>query len=375
MPTRNPFRPTFGASPKVWAGRTMILEEFTDALHSGPGNPHRSIIVSGSRGIGKTVLLTELEDVARKEGWVVIRASGRQGMAETLTNSTIPEIIESISPTPQRKFTGFNIAGVGGVRGELTDEQPVVPRLVTRLHELLKLLSGTGILITIDEIQDSNPDDLTEIAVAYQDLVRDDAEVALAMAGLTQGVNKLLNLPGATFLRRARHYELGPLTVEDATVTLADTAREAGRAFTDDAATYASEFTQGYPYLVQLIGYLAWNAAAGEEITRADVAGVSEEAIEILGTQVHQPSLRAVPPRQREYLDAMAQIQGRTGVGQVSATDLTAALQRPTTALSDTRSKLIDRDLIVSAGWGEVEFAQPYLGDYLRREQRPQRVN
>ncbi|WIM66847.1 ATP-binding protein [Corynebacterium breve] len=375
MPRNNPFRPTFGASPKVWAGRTTVLDEFTTALESGPGHPNRSLIISGSRGIGKTVLLTELEDKARATGWVVIRASGREGMAETLTNSTIPELIESLEPAPKRKFTGFNVAGLGGVRSELVDEQPVAPRLVTRLHQLLTLLKGTGVLFTIDEIQDSNPADLTEIAVAYQDLVRDDAEVALAMAGLTQGVNNLLNLPGATFLRRARHYELGPLTIDDATATLRDTAQEAGKPFLNDAARRAGELTQGYPYLVQLIGYLAWNHAVGDAITGRDVSSISEEAIEILGKQVHQPSLRAVPPRQREYLDAMAHIQSQTGRAQVSTADLTTALDRPTTALSDTRGKLIDRDLIVPAGWGEVEFAQPYLGDYLRREQRPTRVN
>ncbi|WP_257158430.1 ATP-binding protein [Corynebacterium cystitidis] len=70
-----------GASPKVWAGRATVLNEFSTALESGPGYSNRSLIISGSRGIGKTVLLTELEDLARTRGWVVIRASGRQGMA------------------------------------------------------------------------------------------------------------------------------------------------------------------------------------------------------------------------------------------------------------------------------------------------------
>ncbi|WP_257161289.1 hypothetical protein [Corynebacterium cystitidis] len=157
--------------------------------------------------------------------------------------------MESIEPTAKRRFVGMSVAGIGSVRSELTDEQPVLPRLVTRLHELLALLHGTGVLITINEIQDANPDDLPE---------------------------------------------------------------------------FAGELTQGYPYLVQLIGYLAWNVAGDHEITRPDVA-----------------SIHAVLPRQRE----------------------------------ETRGKLIDRDLIVAAGCGAVEFAQPYFGDYLRREQKPERVN
>ncbi|SER41717.1 ATP-binding protein [Corynebacterium cystitidis] len=65
-----------GTSPKIWAGRATVLSEFSTALESGPGHPNRSLTISGSRGIGKTVLLTELEDLARTQGWVVIRASG-----------------------------------------------------------------------------------------------------------------------------------------------------------------------------------------------------------------------------------------------------------------------------------------------------------
>ncbi|SDL79506.1 AAA ATPase domain-containing protein [Corynebacterium mycetoides] len=370
---KNPFRPTFGASPRVWAGREAVIEEFRRALDNGPGDPHRSVIISGSRGIGKTVLLTELEDVAKRQGWIVVRASGREGMAETLTNSAIPEAIERVQPGGDRKLTGINIAGLGGVRSELT-EKDSTPRLVTRLHELLGALRGAGVLITIDEIQDADPDELTQIAVAYQDLVRDDADIALAMAGLTQGVNRLLDLPGATFLRRARHYELGPLTLDDATTTLTQTAHDAGREFVLTAAQAASRVSQGYPYLVQLIGYLAWEAADGP-IDLDAVEAVRDEAVARLGTQVHQPSLRDVPPRQREYLDAMAHIEYQTGSSRISSKDLGVALDRASTSMSDTRAKLIERDLIVPAGWGEVSFAQPYLGEYLRNQQRPRRIS
>ncbi|AWB84230.1 ATP-binding protein [Corynebacterium liangguodongii] len=369
---KNPFRPTFGASPRVWVGRQAVLDEFARALNNGPGDPHRSVVISGSRGIGKTVLLTELEDEARRQGWIVVRASGREGMVEALTDSAIPEAVEAVNPGKERRITGVTIAGLGGVRSELTEPR-AAPRLVTRLRELLAAID-TGVLITIDEVQDATPDDLTHIAVAYQDLVRDDAEIALSMAGLTQGVNKLLDLPGATFLRRARHYELGPLSLDDATSTLIDTAEGAGRAFELPAAQAAARITQGYPYLVQLVGYLAWEEARGP-ITLDAVEAVREEAILRLGTQVHQPSLRDVPPRQREYLEAMAHIQSQTGRETISVKDLAVALERPSTGLSDTRSKLIERDLIVSAGWGEVAFAQPYLGDFLRNQNKPRRIS
>lgn len=371
----NPFRPTFGASPLVWAGRATVLSDFERAILGSVGNPDRSILISGSRGIGKTVLLTELEDIASRHGWIVLRASAREQITESLIQSAIPEAINRLSPPQRRQITGVSVAGIGSVRTEVESHDPA-PRLTTQLRELISHLRSTGVLITIDEVQDASPDDLTQVAVAYQDLVRDDLPVAVAMAGLTHGINTLLDLPGTTFLRRARHYELGPLTLEDANVALADTARDGGRAFDDSQR--AAEFSKGYPYLVQLVGYLSWEAADELGLESIDAHAVSAAiplTLERLGVQVLQPALRDLPPRQMEYLRAMAEIEDETGLSEISTSALAESLGRPATSLSDIRARLIERDLITSAGWGLIEFAQPYLGQYLLDRGRPQRIS
>lgn len=89
-PHENPFRPTFGVPPLFWVGRTAVLDTFRAALDSRPGTPGRSLIISGARGIGKTVLLNELEDIASSRGWITLRASGRSSMVEELVDTTIP---------------------------------------------------------------------------------------------------------------------------------------------------------------------------------------------------------------------------------------------------------------------------------------------
>ena len=370
----NPFRPTFGASPRVWAGRDAVLQDFGRALQGGPGNPDRSLLISGSRGIGKTVLLTELEDIAIQQGWVVLRASARENMQQVLVESTIPEAIARLEERPKRQLTGFSVAGIGSVSTHITDSEPA-QRLVTQLRRLIDLLHDTGVLITIDEVQDVDPDDLTQIAIAYQDLVRDDLPVAVAMAGLTRGINQLLDLPGATFLRRARHYELGPLTLEDARRAFEKTSQEGGIVFA--AADQAAELSQGYPYLVQLLGFLAWERAVEDSLSTIDanvITLATPDAVERLGLQVHQPALRDVPPKQLEFLQTMALLEEQAGTPEVPVAHVAELMGTTTTSVSDTRQKLIDRDLITPAGWGLVEFAQPYLGQYLRERRRPKRV-
>lgn len=371
----NPFRPTFGASPRVWAGRDIILDEFSRALDGGAGNPDRSILISGSRGIGKTVLLNELEDIAAARGWVVLRASAREYMTDTLVRSTIPEAVKRLSQPPRREVTGFSIAGIGSVNTAI-ETSDTEPRLSSALRDLVALTKESGVLLTIDEVQDASADDLTQIAIAYQDLVRDNLPVAVAMAGLTHGIDTLLDLPGATFLRRARHYELGPLTPEDARLALEQTAREGSVVFT--AAAQAAQFSQGYPYLVQLVGFLAWDAAIRQGRDSVDVHLLDQiipSAVERLGQQVHQPSVRDIPLRQLEFLQAMATLEASSEDGSVALAEIAAGLGKPATSLSDTRAKLIQKDLIAPAAWGRLEFAQPYLGQYLLRRDRPRRVH
>ncbi|WP_246846970.1 ATP-binding protein [Corynebacterium sp. sy039] len=70
----NPFHPTFGRSPTVVAGRKAEINSFSLALAEGPSNPWRTALISGTRGIGKTVLLNQLENAAAAQGWVTVRA-------------------------------------------------------------------------------------------------------------------------------------------------------------------------------------------------------------------------------------------------------------------------------------------------------------
>ncbi|MDO5512654.1 ATP-binding protein, partial [Corynebacterium sp.] len=178
----NPFRPTFGASPYHWEGRAVVLEEFSRGLAGYPGEPSRSMVIDGTRGIGKTVLLTELEDIAAQHGWIVLRATGRGEAVRTLVDTTIPQKIIELSPPHGRTVTAVQVSGFR-VDTEILDTTEPVPTLGTRMRDLLALLRGTGVLITVDEVQDADPDNLSDIAVTHQDLIRDDHHVALAMAG------------------------------------------------------------------------------------------------------------------------------------------------------------------------------------------------
>ncbi|WP_144792128.1 ATP-binding protein [Corynebacterium singulare] len=362
-PHENPFRPTFGVPPLFWVGRTAVLDTFRAALNSQPGTPGRSLIISGARGIGKTVLLNELEDIASSRGWITLRASGRSSMVEELVDTTIPRIMDKLAPADKHKVNRIGIGGASIGFQHNTDEA-YKPTLNTRLRELLAQLTGVGVLLTIDEVQDADADDLTSLAVTYQDLVRDELDVAIVAAGLPQGVNRLLDLPGVTFLRRAQKFVLGPLSPANATVAFTETAAHSGLEFTDDAVAAAVRLSRGYPYLVQLVGSLAWGSAqrgGGSSIEERDVAAVSAEAISVLGAQVHQPATLSLPPAQRLFLEAMSAVM-ENGTAEIK--NIAAHQDRTVRSLSATRQRLIDADLIEPTAHGQLQFVIPYMEAY-----------
>ena len=226
------------------------------------------------------------------------------------------------------------------------------------------MLKGTGVLLTIDEVQDADAENLTSLAVTYQDLVRDELDVAIVAAGLPQGVNRLLDLPGVTFLRRAQKFVLGPLSPANAEVAFTETAAQSGLEFTDDAVAAAVRLSRGYPYMVQLVGSLAWGKAqreGGSSIEESDVAAVSAEAISVLGAQVHQPATLSLPPAQRLFLEAMSAVM-EDGTAEIK--NIAAHQDRTVRSLSATRQRLIDADLIEPTAHGQLQFVMPYMEAY-----------
>ncbi|MCQ9343197.1 ATP-binding protein [Corynebacterium kozikiae] len=371
---RNPFRPTFGIAPLYWVGRADVLENFRTALEIGPGAFGRSMLISGNRGIGKTALLNELEDIAEQQGWVVLRTSGRNSFIQELVETTIPKTIADLDPPKQRRLSSVGLSSVGSVGFDVSPAETYKPSLNTRLRDLLALLTEAGVLITVDEVQDANPTELTELAVAFQDLLRDEQEISLVMTGLPQGIEKLLQLPGTTFMRRAQRFSLGEFSPKNAAEGFRATAFDSGIAFSPEAVDMGVRISKGYPFLVQLVGALAWNQAhrrGAVEVSAADVAAVERTTVSNMGTQVHGPALRNISPAQRQFLDAMA----KHDHDAVPISTIAATVGKRPQGVSDTREKLIAADLIESAGTGLVRFTLPYLREYLNNTDTLGRVD
>lgn len=361
----NPFRPSFGVSPRVLAGRDDLLDEFEIALDEGPGSPMRSVLISGPRGIGKTVLLNELEERAASRGWLVLRLPEGHRLIRELEESILPSLLTEHDPEAiRRRLTGGGVSPLGSLATEVVERYPITESITRMLARLAALAAehGSGLLLTLDEVQAAAPEDLEQLASAYQHLVRDDAEVALVAAGLPVGIDALLDHPGTTFLRRAERIDLHLLTDEQVGQAAQQTIRAAGKVISPEALEELVAIVHGYPYLLQLVGYRAWRDAGTDGVlTAADVRGSRPIVVDRMSRLVHTPALRGVPEGQLAYLRAMAQDDGPSSTGEI-ARRLGVSKQHQ----NMQRTRLINRELITPAGHGLIDFALPYLREHVR---------
>lgn len=350
----NPFKPTAGKTPPAIIGREEVIEEFLEGLENGAGAPSRLMRISGVRGTGKTVLLSEVGKLAADQGWILVREVATEGLCQRILNELLPAYrVDSaeISPT----LMG---ASLGKVR--LEHVGPTLYEVLARaVHE-----NGHGLIITLDEVQDASMDEVRVLSVAIQQLIGDDLDVAFVFAGLPSMITDVINGKTLTFLRRAVPFELKAVELEEVADSLATTIRQTGLGISDAVAARLARETQGYPFLIQLVGYQVWQRAK-----RRSASVIDDEIAEMgvvaarsrFGDAVIEPALQRVSPSGMRFLLAMASEEGP----EVSSSGVLKRLGKSASQVSVIRSRLLRDSLIEAPGYGRLRFAIPYMAEYL----------
>ena len=358
--TLNPFKPTAGKTPPALIGRAHIIEEFAEGIENGPGSPNRLMRISGIRGMGKTVMLNEIAAYATNQGWAVIEETASQGFCQRVLAAA--EKLASPSGRISRLTAGPSIAGIslGSVE---------IDRASLSLREALGAAiakNGNGLLITLDEVQDANIDEIRALAVAVQHEIREDASIAFVFAGLPSMIDSIVNGKTLTFLRRAVPVDLGPVGRAEVAASLQTTFSSTGMDISPQLCDLLAEASSGYPFMIQLVGYHTWQAAQRTNSTTVDEQLAAQGmaiARERFDQTVIEPALQRLPASAIAYLLAMA--EDANGVSESG--EVAKRLGKTSQQTSTCRARLIREDVIQASGWGKVSFAIPYMSDYLKR--------
>lgn len=369
----NPFRATLGSTPPYLAGRRHEIEDFAEALDDGPGAHERISLITGLRGVGKTVLLNAFEEEARARSWWAISETATAGFTERIIDALFRKASE-ILHTHRWKLSGITLPSIGGIQfSDILEHQPkitlrsVLTEILSWQEEIDRKLGqdSVGLLITLDELHYHRREEVIDFGATIQHLVREDLNISVAMAGIPQSIKPLLaseeGKNPVTFLRRANRIDLGLIDNNEVRKALAEPVEKVGFTWESDALTDAAEACGGYPFMIQLIGQQCFKRKRSNFITVDSVAEAAVVAKRKLGQLVHEPALADLSEVDRTFLVAMAADDGPS-----TMSDIAQRLGVNSQYAGNYRRRLIDAEIITISGYGQVDFELPYMREYLR---------
>lgn len=385
-PVKNPYAPGAGTQPPELAGRDELLRAVGVALKRVRiGQPTKSVLMVGLRGVGKTVLLDRMRDAAAGDGFQTMRIEAPE--SRSLPAMLAPQLrlaLLALSKSAKARALAHRaLRGLAGFAKALKmkyqdievgldfDPEPGLADNGDLEHDLQALLeasgeaassAGTAVVMFVDELQYVAEDQLASLITALHRAAQRRLPVTLIGAGLPQ-------LRGRT--GRAKSYaerlfdfpEIGALSAPEARLAIEKPASDAGVQFEPSALDLIVQQTHGYPYFLQEWGKHAWDAAQASPISRQDVESASMTAVAALDESFFRVRFDRLTPSEKKYLRAMAEL----GAGPHRSGDIAGQLDRDVTSLGPTRSQLIAKGMIWSPSHGDTAFTVPLFNEFMHR--------
>jgi len=385
-PVNNPFAPGAGNRPPELAGRHDILEKINVAIQRiKAGRADRSPLIVGLRGVGKTVLLVEIQRIADTAGCQTAMVEAQENTP--ITHLLVPPLrkillaLDATKAAGDMAMRGLRVlkSFLSGLRfsvGELEISIDYPPEKGVADSGLLDMdltdvfvalgeaarAARTAAVVIIDELQYLSEAELGALIMAAHKVSQQQLPVVLVGAGLPQ-------LTGNT--GRAKSYaerlfvfpRLDALSEADSATALQEPVRAANVVFTADALAEIFRQTKGYPYFLQEWGFQSWNAAATSPIGLEVVQEAGKAAIANLDESFFRVRFDRLTPREQDYLRALAELGG----GAQRSGEVARLLGVQSENVAPLRASLIAKGMIYSPRHGETAFTVPLFDEFMKR--------
>jgi AAA ATPase domain len=384
-PRKNPYAPGAGTMPPALVGRDRQLESFDILLERlENGYAEQSMIITGLRGVGKTVLLDVFRGTAEDRGWATVeweveRSSGfapqvaaqaRRALLQIAPKARWKDRLERAARTLKSFTMTFN---PDGAMTAALDVEPMAGAadsgsLTEDLSDLFVAVGeaageqGIGVVLLLDEIQFLAREELEGLIVALHRCVRRSLPITLVGAGLPQ-MPRLAGEAKSYSERLFRFVEIGELAPDDARDALALPARDLGVEYAAGAAEVIVDYTQGYPYFLQEYGRIVWDEASQSPITADDATSLLPLVEAMLDESFFRVRAERTTGLELRYLYAMAEL----GPGAHRAGEVAQRIDRTVEQAGPIRSRLIDKGLLYTPGHGLAAFTVPQFDRYMLR--------
>ena len=386
----NPYTPGAGMVPRYLAGREALLEEAKDTLaYVANGYATRSLIYYGLRGVGKTVLLTEIESIAQDNniyyehieamengsfmssislyvGKILRKMSVREKAKQYIDfakNVALSfqffynkEGETSIGINPEILQTAAGIADTGDLQNDLTE-------LLVHLGKVGQKIN-TGAILFIDEVQYLKDAEFEALMAA----IHRCNQLGLPLVLIAAGLPKIAKIAGDIKSYAERLFKFIPvdkLQEDDAKQALIQPAKKLGVQFTDAALSEILLQTDCYPYFLQEYGQQVWKYTDKESqvITQQAACAAHDDFINELDEGFFKVRHDRASEKELEFMRAMVQCDSLPCQTKQVAQLMHSSYNR----IAPIRAQLIHKGFIYATNRGEISFTVPQFDKYLKR--------
>ena len=336
----NPYTLVFGQPPIESIDRTAQVERIiSEFCQERPSNYIN--LITGIRGCGKTVFITEIaERLKKRSEWVVVNLNPKRDLlvsfaAKLESNTSLQRVFKELKINLQAFGIGIGIQGGHPV----SDIEEALTRILNGIKK-----HGKRVLITVDEA--SNTREMRIFASAYQIFLRERLPVFLLMTGLFKNIDRLRNADGMTFLERAPRTFLSALNLNAIALKYKETL-----GVEEDQAIRLASATKGYSFAFQTIGYFMWE-------NPQDRKKAMKDAQEYLIEFAYRKIWSELSGKDREVVCAIAQVPS----GEIH--EIRKLLNYTSNQFNPYRDRLIKAGVITGMEIGFVEIALPWFGEF-----------
>jgi len=390
-PVRNPYAPGAGQRPPELTGRDREISQFEVVLERiARGRPERSMVLTGLRGVGKTVLLNTFRSMALQRLWGTGKIEARpdqsirrpvagalhMAVRELAPRHRAPDrveyflgVLKAFAQRDPKLPKGTSVTVTLGIDAPLQRGRADSGDLEIDLTELLTDAAsvaadlGVGIALFIDEMQDVPGPDVSALCAACHELSQSGGPLIVVGAGLPH-LPSVLSASKSYSERLFRYVPIDRLDRPAADYALLAPARREGADFEPGALDALYAAADGYPYFVQAYGKVTWDVAAASPVTVKDVQVAGPVAAGELAVGFFGSRYERATPAEREYMRAMAVL----GDDPVQTAQVAEELGRKPSSVSPARDSLIKKGLIYSSERGLIAFTVPHFGRFLRAQ-------
>jgi len=385
-PIKNPFSPGAGSPPPELVGRDPILDQARILLgRIKIGRSEKSLLLTGLRGVGKTVLLNEIERMALLETYQVVsfEAHENKPLGPLVAAHLRPLLFEldRMAGVGDKAKRGLRVlrSFLGGLKvtyqdvtisldidpeegaADSGDLEMDLPSLFVAVAEAAQE-RRTAIAVLIDEVQYFNQKELGALIMAMHKVQQRQLPLLLIGAGLPI----LPGLAGNSKSYAERLFgfpNVGALSELETEKALQEPALSEHVAFDSAALKEIYRLTKGYPYFLQEWGYQCWNQARQSPIGLSVVRTATSTVLSRLDENFFRVRFDRLTPSVKNFLKAMAEL----GPQEQRIGDIANKLGVKVTSLGPVRAKLISKGMVYSPTYGDLAFTVPLFDEFMLR--------